>query len=229
MSRKQTTFRIYRFKPSGIDPPRFEEFKLTSTGLMTVLEALESIRHTRDASLMYRRSCHHASCGTCAVRVNGEEKLACATLVDELAGDRVIIEPLNGFRRLGDLVIDPARVWVEISPEWTNLKPADQPGLGRTNRKNSVFTRFEDCIECGACISACPVSHETPGFMGPAALSAMNNEIKKNPKRRIDLLSRAASPQGVAGCRRALECSRVCPTGVAPARHIQQLRKKLAE
>jgi len=33
----------------------------------------------------------------------------------------------------------------------------------------------------------------------------------------------------VAKCRRALECSRVCPTAVYPARHIEELRRRLDE
>ena len=227
MSRKPVNFSIHRFRPAVDEAPHFEEFTLAPREQTTVLAALEEIRSTRDPSLMYRRSCHHASCGTCAVRINGEERLACATRIAELGTHRVTIEPLKGFQRLGDLVIDPARVYADIPSQWTYLKAAGRMAPGSDPRKKAAWSRFEDCIECGACVSACPVSHEMPAFMGPAALAALNAELGKNKANRKELLSRAASPRGAAGCRRALRCSRVCPTNVAPARQIMQLKKKL--
>ena len=37
--------------------------------------------------------------------------------------------------------------------------------------------RFEDCIECAACVSACPVSGSDASFKGPAALAALEREL----------------------------------------------------
>jgi succinate dehydrogenase / fumarate reductase iron-sulfur subunit len=63
--------------------------------------------------------------------------------------------------------------------------------------------------------------------MGPAALAALHNEISKNTPAADDLLRIAGSERGERWCERALACSRVCPTGVYPARHIADLRRKL--
>jgi succinate dehydrogenase / fumarate reductase iron-sulfur subunit len=96
-----------------------------------------------------------------------------------------------------------------------NPEATAPPGL-------DAFVRFENCIECGACVSACPV--EAP-FIGPAALAALNRERRKHPDREQAVRSRAAAADGAMVCERALECSRVCPTGVYPARHIAELRR----
>jgi len=42
-----------------------------------------------------------------------------------------------------------------------------------------------------------------------------------------ELVSLAKNNRGVTLCERALNCSRVCPTGVYPARHIADLRRLL--
>ena len=65
--------------------------------------------------------------------------------------------------------------------------------------------------------------------MGPAALAAIRNEMLKSPSAADDLLSRAGSGRGERWCERASACSRVCPTGVYPARHIADLRRELQE
>jgi succinate dehydrogenase/fumarate reductase-like Fe-S protein len=89
------------------------------------------------------------------------------------------------------------------------------------------FTRLEDCIECGACISACPAAHKNQIFLGPAVLAAINNELKKSPQKAKELLSLAGLKRGVDLCERALNCSGVCPTRVYPARHIADLQGHL--
>jgi succinate dehydrogenase/fumarate reductase-like Fe-S protein len=65
--------------------------------------------------------------------------------------------------------------------------------------------------------------------MGPAAMAAINNELTKSPEKRNELLDLAGSDQGERWCERAIACSRVCPTRVAPAKHIADLRKALAK
>ena len=66
MWEKKVRFKVFRYKPGAIDPPRYDTFEVTVGPRTTVLDALEIIRVDDDPSLMYRHSCHHASCGTCA-------------------------------------------------------------------------------------------------------------------------------------------------------------------
>ncbi|PTB83973.1 succinate dehydrogenase, partial [Sulfurovum lithotrophicum] len=43
----------------------------------TLLNALTHIKATQDATLTFTAGCRASVCGTCAVRVNGREELAC--------------------------------------------------------------------------------------------------------------------------------------------------------
>jgi succinate dehydrogenase / fumarate reductase, iron-sulfur subunit len=223
MTARTVEFSIFRFKPGRIDPPRFESFRVEAEEGMTVLDALERIRLTLDRSLMFRHSCHHSSCGTCACLVNGIERLTCRTPLLDLGTETVRLEPLRGFERIGDLAVRMEAFYRDIEPGWSYLTPS-APGEAGSGAKS---LRLEACIECGCCVSACPVTRSHPDFMGPAALAAMHNEISKNPPAADGLLRTAGNERGERWCERALTCSRICPTGVHPARHIADLRRKL--
>jgi succinate dehydrogenase / fumarate reductase iron-sulfur subunit len=227
MRHEQITFRILRYKPGVIDPPRFQEFELTVDENTTVLDGLEKIRLAQDAALMYRHSCHHSSCGTCACKINGQERLACITRVLELNTVTVTLEPLDGFRRLGDLVVDMRELFKDIDEGWSYVREAENVESEIRPDGIDSFTRFENCIECGACVAACPVIDKNTDFMGPAALAALHREILKSSDRKSELLALAGARRGEQLCERALNCSRVCPTAVYPARHIADLRRKL--
>jgi len=224
VSQPTITFRVFRFRAGDPDSARFEEATLPVNETTTVLDVLERLRGG-DPPLMYRHSCHHGSCGTCACRINGRERLACTTRVLDLDAKVVTVEPLRKLQPVGDLVVDPVDFFREYPSEWQTLRgsewqpeaspPVDLPG----------FTRLENCIECRACVSACPVEN----FLGPAVLAGLNRERANHPGKEAQLLELAECDRGVWKCKRALECSRVCPTGVYPARHIQELRKKLEQ
>jgi len=192
-----------------------------------VLDALEKIRLEQDNTLMYRHSCHHSSCGTCACKINGQERLTCITKIRELEDGTITLTPLDGFKPIGDLAVDMTRFYENFAEDWNYLKKSEE--VKSTDQPQSIpqFTRFENCIECGACISACPVSSNNTAFLGPAVLAAANNELKKYPPKAEELLSLAGNERGEKMCERALKCSRVCPTGVYPARHIVDLRRIL--
>ena len=229
MSNKKITLRILRYKPGLIDPPHFQNFSLEVKPEMTILDGLEKIRLEQDATLMYRHSCHHSSCGTCACKINGTESLACTTKIKDLKSISITLAPLDGFRPIGDLVVDTSALFKNISEDWSYLKNSENVKSSQMPEGITQFVRLENCIECGACISACPVTNENKGFLGPAALAALSNELKKSPQKTESLLSMAGNNNGERLCERALNCSRVCSTNVYPARHILDLRKVLKQ
>jgi succinate dehydrogenase / fumarate reductase iron-sulfur subunit len=221
-------FRILRFKPGRIDPPRHQEFELAVGPQTTVLDSLEQLRLEQDNTLMYRHSCHHSSCGTCACMINGVPRPACVTGVLDLGTATVTLEPLVGFRTIGDLVVDMRDFYADLSEEWSGLRAAEAGGGKRSPQSQPGPVRFENCIECGCCVAACPAVGGSDGFMGPAALAAIHNEMHKSPAQKTALLALADGERGQRLCRRALNCSRVCPTAVYPARHIADLRRMVS-
>lgn len=212
----------------------------------SVLDALEYIRTGTAPDLMYRHSCHHGSCGTCAVRINGKEVLACLTKLEDFAGTVPTIEPLAAFKHDKDLMVEPGSLFRRLPKDAIKIRISEWIGgeinrdpAGKANQARpggiEHFVRFEDCIECGACISACPVTRQSwaeesltaSPFMGPAVLAAIHRESINNSERRQEMLELAKLPNGVAACEKYFECSRVCPRMVAPGKHIEQLRKEI--
>jgi succinate dehydrogenase / fumarate reductase iron-sulfur subunit len=116
----------------------------------------------------------------------------------------------------------------DIGESWDYLRGAEDLGGKKLPEGIKRFERFENCIECGCCVSACPVSGEGKPFMGPAALAAANRALQKTTvKDARVLLEQAGGERGERLCNRVLACSRVCPTAVYPARHILELRARL--
>ena len=119
----------------------------------------------------------------------------------------------------GDLVVD-------MEGFYRRLEPSGRP-LVRSGPAPGAGERFEDCIECGLCLSACPVAGD-PRFLGPAALAAAERVLEE---------PRGADPGAVLGwvddahgawrCHLAFECSEVCPAGVDPGGAIMRLRRRL--
>lgn len=70
---------------------------------------LLDIKQHQDPTLAFRKSCAHGVCGSDAMLVNGEERLACKTLVLDLVsedGAAIRIEPLRNMPVQRDLLVD---------------------------------------------------------------------------------------------------------------------------
>ena len=214
-------------------PGKESAFEVEYDETTTVLDALEMIRHGGERSLKYRHSCHHGSCGTCGAVINGKEALMCLERLDKLEGDTITIAPLGRFTFIGDVAVHPARLYDSMvvgarseDKEATYLRESRRDVDLPVPPDTSGRTRFEDCIECGLCTNACPVSDS---FLGPQSLAQISRGMENNPESRDALLDLASGNDGATKCERHLACSRVCPTGVMPAKHIQLLKNALAK
>ncbi len=220
------TFRVSRSKDG--ERPHFDTFRVPVEARTTVLDGLISIRRHQDPTLTLRHSCLHASCGTCAMRVNGREVLACVTRLDELSGGTVTVEPIaNAGAVISDLVVDMVAFFERYAPmgrplvRESELGPESRPAEGVER-----LERFEDCIECGICVSACPISATDSRYLGPAALAAawrvLSEPRTADPERAMAL---ADVEHGIWRCHTAFECSEACPSNVDPAGAIMRLRR----
>ena len=222
------TFRIYRYKPGVIDPPRYDEFRTAVEDHTTVLDVLEQAR-LDDPSLTYRHSCHHGSCGTCGMLINGREALACVTRVVELGADVVTVEPLRHAPQVSDLVVSMTPFFEKYAPvgmpyvRESEYVPESQPSA-----ELGAYVRFESCLECGLCLSACPVVGSDAAYLGPAALAAAARVVQEPRGRSVpDVLALVDSEHGCWRCHAAMECSEVCPNGVNPGEQVMFLRRVL--
>ncbi|MBE3575388.1 MAG: 4Fe-4S dicluster domain-containing protein [Firmicutes bacterium] len=226
---------IRRQKPGAGRPPFWQAYRVQMRPDATILDVLEEIQLHHDPTLTYRHSCHHGACGTCALRINGREQLACLTRVQE-CGPRIRLEPLAGFPLQSDLVVDFAGFFRRLedagAPFHRWITAALPPGDAPADASPEGLLALPDCIECGACISACPIAATDPGYAGPAVLNAAWNAVcAPAPLQSADGISPgqawqyADSPHGIWRCHAALDCSHVCPQGLDPARSIMALRR----
>ena len=225
-SQPTRTFRVYRYKRG--DPGwRFDGFEVPVDARTTVLEALRWIQLHRDRTLALRHSCLHASCGTCGMQVNGREVLACVTAADTL-GSTITVEPLANIPVLTDLVVDMRQLYERFPDEIGTVRTSDALPQASSPDGIQTYERFEDCIECGLCLSACPVSATSDAYVGPAALAAAQRLLEEprgvDPERILDW---AQDPNGAWQCHAAFECTEACPSNVRPAERIMALRSAL--
>lgn len=230
---KEITFNVFRYK-QGDTRPHYDSFKQTVNRWTTALLALMEIRRTQDPTLTLRHSCHHASCGTCGMKVNGQEVLACVTNVAALDSAEILVEPLDNLPIVSDLVVD-------MQPFYDKYSDADMTYVRRSEfipeAENPLallqdgplgYTRYENCLECGLCVSACPVVGSDPLYLGPAAMAAAWRVVEE--PRTGDpqvVLNWVDQEHGCWRCHVAFECSEVCPSNVNPGESIMQLRHAL--
>jgi succinate dehydrogenase iron-sulfur subunit len=218
--------RVFRYK-RGDPTSRFDTFDVPVGPKTTVLEALRWIQLHRDRTLALRHSCFHASCGTCGLQVNGREVLGCVTAVADL-GRVITVEPLANIPVLTDLVVDMRDFYERFPDEIAITRVSEALPTATSPDGIDAFTRYEDCIECGLCLSACPVAATSDDYLGPAALAAAQRLIEEprglDPSR---ILEWADDPVGAWRCHAAFECTEACPSNVHPAERIMALRGTL--
>ncbi|MBX3238058.1 MAG: succinate dehydrogenase iron-sulfur subunit [Nitrospiraceae bacterium] len=231
------TFTIRRFNPETDRNPHEEDYRLDVGRGMTVLEALIRIKNEQDGALSLRYSCRSAICGSCAMQINGSEKLACRTSIrKELERHgRITIAPLPNLPVIKDLVVDMSHFWEKIRAVTPWLGETSHPtkrygpsGQLRLKPESYHFHNVDACIMCGACVGACTSHAVSPGFLGPAAL-AKSERFLADPRepgpskhRRLVALQ---GQDGIWDCTRCNMCVQVCPKDVQPMEAIIRLRR----
>jgi len=210
--------------------PRRDHLEVPAGGpRTTVLDALTWARSHLDPTLDIRHSCYHASCGTCGMRVDGRDVLACVTRLADLPDGEVAIEPLQNQGLISDLVVDIEALYEAFDAVGMPLVRGSAVVRGAVPAPGvEPLTRFEDCIECGLCVSACPIEASDAAYEGPAVLAAAWRIVEEprdaDPERAFALVD---GDQGAWRCHLAFECSEACPSGALPAEGIMHLRRGL--
>ena len=238
MTDTRISLRIWRQPAGERAHAGFQTFELvTDPKRDMVLDLIERAWAEGDRTLVFRHACHHASCGTCAVLVDGRERLPCVTSVESVwdGHSPLSLRPLRNATVVADLAIEPAALLSTMAalplPYIRTVERAVRECSGRDGDGDGdigTAERFEDCLECLACVSACSVAGGDPDYLGPAFLAAAQ-QIVEEPRgldvgRVIDM---ADSEHGVWQCRSVWACSAVCPSNVDPAKRIMDLRRRL--
>lgn len=230
MAEQQVQFKVLRYK-QGQASPTFQTFNLTVNEDTTVLVALQDIRRDLDPTLVLRHSCHHASCGTCGMKINGQEQLSCVVKVLDLGTSTIVVEPLDNLPIISDLVVDMSGFYDRYTtPEMMYLRKSEFMPEADLPEGIEKWLRFENCVECGCCVSACPVTGSDPAYLGPAALAAAWRVVAEHRDSDPEVaLNWVDNEHGCWRCHVAFECSEACPSDVDPAGAIMSLRGELTK
>lgn len=208
--------KIIRFNSELATPNFASEYTINKSNL---LQALIEIKTKNDNSLTFRCGCKSGVCGSCAVRVNGVEKLACKTIINE----NDLIEPIKNSHIIKDLVVD-------VSHE-TSLIAKMGLSIDTDNDINKVAQEDvkkidlqSNCILCNSCYSSCPVYELNKEFLGPFALTRAIRYV--NDKKLVNKATILDSIQinGIWDCTLCSACTLVCPQGIDPKADIIQLQ-----
>ncbi len=190
----------------------------------TLLELLSEIKTKQDNTLAFSSGCRSSVCGSCSMRVNESEVLACSYKVQD--GDK--IEPLKNVEVLRDLVVDmdrayafnaKAKAWLNKSNESVSLNHEDE-------QINAVQS---DCILCGSCYSACPVYAVNGDFIGPFALTRVWKYVSDKRESEQEQKSTDIQTNGIWDCTLCNNCTVVCPQNISSKADIEKLRMKSAQ
>jgi len=233
------TFEVNRYNPEKEEGSFYQEFTLdlNSEDLndLTVLDFLIRLKEEEDGSLTFRHSCGHGSCGSCAMLINGENRLACKTHLVDLVSEeqaKVVVSPLPGFPVIKDLVVDLESLFEhdrEVKPFLIRETNSDGGSENlQTPDELHKIEQFTECIMCGACTSSCPTYWDNKKYLGPAAFVRAfrweRDSRDDSEGERMEALNDKRG--GVWGCNKVFNCSEACPKDIDTVEAIEKLKRK---
>lgn len=227
---RQVVYQIQRFDGNK---SYVQEYTFTHEPNKTVLWGLTKIKETIDPTLTFVAACRCAVCGACAVRINGQAMLACETALDDVLtrfGDTLVLEPLNNFKVIRDLVVD----WEPKAERLAEVKPwlipqekfSAETGCRQTPSEFKKINVQTNCILCGSCASECnKLSADERDFYEPFIYTKAQKFIADSRDTGDLEHLRPALERGLWKCVHCQECITKCPKHVEPAEDISKLRQ----
>ena len=205
---------MFKFDPSANEAPYYADYAVPWRDSITVLEVLRYI-HENFEPAGFDYSCRGASCGMCAIKVNGTPKLACATLVAD--GEELVLEPLDRFPVIRDLVVDKSAMkerMMRFQPGFIRDVPMETPIVMSPDSYVSTAI-LQQCRECMMCQSVCPAIElcGLDGYAGPFILPRIASRyFDEREGKQADRLKMAVQA-GLFNCIECGTCTSVCPKG----------------
>lgn len=206
---------IKRFSTENPFDNQINQYEVNEENL---LKAFFEIKTNHDATLTFRCGCKSGVCGSCAVRINGEEKLACKTKVK----DSDLIEPIRNRHIIKDLVVDVSHETYLIKKSSSFIEKNQDIEISQ--KDINIIDLQSNCILCNSCYSSCPVYDVNKEFLGPFALTRALRYVndKKNASRAS--IVNNIQTNGIWDCTLCSACTLVCPQGIDPKADIMQLQ-----
>ena len=231
-AKRLVEYKIYRYDPDGESNPRTDTYWVDrdDCGPM-VLDGIIWIKNKIDPTLTFRRSCREGICGSCAMNIDGTNTLACTKSMDEVKG-KVAIYPLPHMPVVKDLVPDLTNFYAQhasIEPWLHTTSPAPEHEWKQSPEDRVKLDGLYECILCACCSTSCP-SYWWNGdrYLGPAALlQAYRWLIDLRDEATGDRLDNLEDPFRLYRCHTIMNCAKVCPKGLNPAKAIAEIKKMM--
>lgn len=128
---------------------------------LNVLSALLLYRSYLDASLCLRYSCREGICGSCALNIDGANRLGCLCFLE--LGQNVLVSPLvlsilpiTHHLVLKDLVPDLMLFYAQYSAAQPWLLDASNARVLSSVGLRKLLDAHYECILCACCNASCP-------------------------------------------------------------------------
>jgi succinate dehydrogenase / fumarate reductase iron-sulfur subunit len=224
--------KIKRFNPEKDAKPYWAEYDVEAEPTDRVLDALHQVKWYQDGTFNLRRSCAHGVCGSDAVRINGQNRLACKVLIQDV-GANITVEPILGMKVIKDLIVDMEPFfehYKSVMPYFINDSPLPEDGRERLQSiaDRERFDEGTKCILCACCTTSCPSFWASGDYVGPAAVVQAHRFIFDSrdtaAAQRLEVLNQQF---GVWRCRTAFNCTNACPREIPVTQLIGEVKKAL--
>ncbi|CAF0889666.1 unnamed protein product [Didymodactylos carnosus] len=233
---KMKTFSIYRWVKSNPEQPDKKPYlqdytiNLNDCGPM-ILDAIIKIKNESDPTLAFRRSCREGICGSCSMNIDGRNTLACICKIDD-SSKPTKIYPLPHMYVVKDLVPDFSNFYMQYKMIEPYLKRKTPTKIGDKQLYQSEEDRRKldgmyECILCACCSTACPSYWwNSDRYLGPAVLmQAYKWIVDSRDEYTQERLSQFHDTFSLYRCHTIMNCTKVCPKGLNPAKAIGELKK----
>ncbi|NOY99695.1 MAG: succinate dehydrogenase iron-sulfur subunit [Chloroflexi bacterium] len=228
----QVTLKIFRYDPEKDKKPHYDAFKMEAEPTDRVLDLLEKAKGYQDGTISFRRSCAHGVCGSDAMRINGMNRLACKTLVQDLGVNKITVEPILGLPILKDLIVDMEPFFDNyraVTPYFINDEPAPAKERLQSPEDRERFDDTTKCILCGACTTSCPSFWANDQYLGPSAIVNAHRFIfDSRDKGAAERLAVLNDLFGVYRCHTIFNCTLACPREIQITQAIGEVKKAIA-
>ncbi|MCE2971076.1 MAG: succinate dehydrogenase iron-sulfur subunit [Burkholderiales bacterium] len=223
-------FEIYRYDPDRDERPYMQKLEVTlGRNDKMLLDVLMRIKADVDDTLSFRRSCREGVCGSDAMNVNGKNRLACITNLNELK-EPIFLRPLPGLPVVRDLIVDMSQFFKQyhsIKPYLINDTPPPEKERLQSPAEREELNGLYECILCACCSTSCPSFWWNPDkFVGPAGLLQAYRFIADSRDQATgERLDNLMDPYRLFRCHTIMNCVDVCPKELNPTRAIGKIKE----
>jgi succinate dehydrogenase / fumarate reductase iron-sulfur subunit len=210
------------------DKARVEKFEIPYRANMNITSLLGEIAlnpvnaaGAPTTPISYDSNCLEEICGSCAMLINGNARMACSALVDKLMGpdldQTITLAPLSKFPIVRDLQVDRSVLFDNLKAvqAWVPIDGTYDLGSGPRQFPQLQEERYplSNCISCCICMEVCPQFNDSTNFVGAATIAQayLFNEDPSGSVLKEDRLRALAGDGGVQECGFAQNCIQACP------------------